>query len=240
MGETKFDEDKKMILSHQSLQQLKQQNIHMKNKITTLFLDIGGVLLSDGWGHNFRHKAAAMFNLDAAEMEARHKLVFVVYEEGRMTLDEYLEEVVFYEKRRFSANQFRDFMFAQTTPNPAMIDFIKKLKKKYGLQVAAVSNEARELNDYRIQTFRLKELIDFFISSCYVHIRKPDAEIFRLALDIARVQPEQVIYIDDVEMFTEVASELGIKSIHHVNEVSTANQIKAMGLPIEENEISYA
>ena len=209
------------------------------NEITTLFVDIGGVLLSDGWGHNFRHKAAAMFNLDVAGMEARHKLFFVVYEEGRMTLDEYLKEVVFYEKRRFSANQFRDFMFAQTTPNPAMIDFIKKLKRKYGLQVAAVNNEARELNDYRIQTFRLKELIDFFISSCYVHVRKPDVEIFKLALDIARVQPEQVIYIDDVEMFTKVAAELGVKSIHHTDFTSTSNQIKAMGLAIEENQISY-
>ena len=102
----------------------------MTNKITTLFLDIGGVLLSDGWGHNFRHKAAKMFNLDADEMEARHKLFFVVYEEGRITLDEYLKEVVFYEKRRFSENQFRDFMFAQTKPKPEMIDFFKKLKAK--------------------------------------------------------------------------------------------------------------
>jgi len=209
-------------------------------KITTLFLDIGGVLLSDGWGHEFRHKAAAMFNLDIPEMEARHKLFFVTYEEGKITLEEYLKRVVFYKKRNFTTDQFRDFMFAQTTPNLEMVNYIKKLKKQYGLQVAAVSNEARELNEYRIQTFHLKELIDFFISSCYVHIRKPDAEIFRLALDIARVQPEQVIYIDDVEMFTEIASELGIKSIHHVNEVSTSNQLKAVGLHIEENDISYA
>ncbi len=210
------------------------------NNITTLFVDIGGVLLSDGWGHNFRHKAAAHFNLDIPEMEARHKLFFVVYEEGRITLEEYLKRVVFYEERNFTLDQFRDFMFAQTTPNPEIISYIKKLKKKYGLQVAAVSNEARELNGYRIQTFHLKEIFDFFISSCYVHIRKPDAEIFRLALDIARVQPEQVIYIDDVDMFTQIASDLGIKSIHHVDVTSTSDQIKAMGLPIEENEVSYA
>ncbi len=211
----------------------------MKNKITTLFLDIGGVLLSNGWGHDFRQRAVDKFHLDATEMEERHSIMFVTYEEGKITLEEYLKQVVFYKKRNFTTEQFRDFMFAQTTPNPAMINFIKKLKKQYGLQVAAVSNEARELNEYRIQTFQLKEMIDFFISSCYVHIRKPDAEIFRLALDIARVQPEQVIYIDDVEMFTEIASELGIKSIHHIDLLSTANQIKAMGLTIEKNKVSY-
>ncbi len=211
-----------------------------KENITTLFLDIGGVLLSKGWGHEFRYKAAAHFNIDRAEMEARHKLFFVVYEEGRITLEDYLKRVVFFRKRNFTTDQFRDFMFAQTTPNPKMIDFCKKLKKKYGLQVAAVSNEARELNEYRIQTFQLKELIDFFISSCYVHIRKPDAEIFKLALDIARVQPEQVIYIDDVEMFTQIASELGIKSIYHLDLSSTSDQLKAMGLTITENEVPHA
>ena len=212
----------------------------MKNKITTLFLDIGGVLLSDGWGHNFRHKAAVHFNLDIPEMEARHKLFFATYEEGKITLAEYLKRVVFYRNRNFTPESFRDFMFAQTTSHPDMINFIKKLKKQHGLQVVAVSNEARELNEFRIQTFHLKEVIDFFISSCYVHIRKPDVEMFRLALDIACVQPEQVIYIDDVELFTEVASELGIKSIHHIDLISTSNHIKSMILPIEENEFSYA
>lgn len=211
----------------------------MKNKITTLFLDIGGVLLTDGWGHEFRYKAAAHFNLDIPEMEKRHELFFVVYEEGRITLDEYLKRVVFYKERNFTPDQFRDFMFAQTTPNFTMIDFFKKLKKKYGLQVAAVSNEAMELNEYRIKTFQLKEIFDFFISSCYVHVRKPDAEIFKLALDIAHVQPEQVVYIDNVEMFTEVALDLGIQSIHHIDLISTSNQIKAMGLSIEEIEISH-
>lgn len=173
-------------------------------------------------------------------MEARHKLFFVVYEEGRITLEEYLKRVVFYKERDFTTDEFRDFMLAQTTPNPATIDFFKKLKKKYGLQVAAVSNEARELNDYRIKTFHLKDLFDFFISSCYVHIRKPDAEIFKLALDIARVQPEQVIYIDDVEMFTQIASDLGIKSVHHIDLISTSNQIKARGLTVEQNVINNA
>ena len=53
--------------------------------IGCLFLDIGGVLLSDGWGHEFRQQAAKKFHLDYAEMNQRHKLLFVVYEEGRIT-----------------------------------------------------------------------------------------------------------------------------------------------------------
>jgi len=211
-----------------------------KNKITTLFLDIGGVLLSDGWGHDFRHRAAEKFHLDKQEMEERHSLMFVTYEEGKITLQEYLNWVVFYKKRDFTYDEFRDFMFSLTTPDPDMIAFIKILKVQYGLKIVAVSNEARELNAYRINTFRLNEIFDFFISSCYVHVRKPDAAIFKLALDTAQVSLDQVIYIDNVQMFVDVATDLGIRSIRHINYLTTSNTLAVMGLVVEQNKIMHA
>jgi putative hydrolase of the HAD superfamily len=200
-----------------------------EKKITTLFLDIGGVLLSNGWGHKFRHQAAEKFHLDIPEMEQRHKLLFVVYEEGRITMDEYLERVVFYQKRDFTSGQFKDFIFSLTTPNEEMIALIKKIKQQYDLKIVAVSNEARELNAYRIHTFKLNSFIDFFVSSCYVHMRKPDANIFRMALDTAQVSPDEVIYIDDVQMFVDVATDLGIKSICHSDYSSTAKALAHWG-----------
>ena len=211
-----------------------------KNNITTLFLDIGGVLLSDGWGHDFRHRAAEKFHLDKQEMEERHSLMFVTYEEGKITLQEYLNWVVFYKKRDFTYDEFRDFMFSLTTPDPDMIAFIKILKVQYGLKIVAVSNEARELNAYRINTFRLNEIFDFFISSCYVHVRKPDAAIFKLALDTAQVSLDQVIYIDNVQMFVDVATDLGIRSIRHINYLTTSNTLAVMGLVVEQNKIMHA
>lgn len=202
------------------------------NKITTLFLDIGGVLLSNGWGHVFRHQAAQKFNLDIAEMELRHKLMFVVYEEGKITLDNYLERVIFYENRNFTAQEFRDFMFSLTTPCLEMIALIKKLKEIYNLKIIAISNEAEELNAYRIKTFHLNSFIDFFVSSCYVHVRKPDITIFKLALNFSQVPINEIIFIDDVNLFVEVAKDAGIKGIHHLNYSSTANKLADFGLVI--------
>jgi len=210
------------------------------NKITTLFLDIGGVLLSDGWGPEFRQLAAEKFHLDLAELEERHNIMFVTYEEGKITLEDYLNRVVFYKKRDFSFNEFRDFMFSLTTPYPAMIAFIKKLKIQYGLKIVAVSNEVRELNLYRIHTFKLKEIFDFYVSSCYVHVRKPDTAIFKLALDMAQVSAEEVVYIDDVKMFTDIARDLEIKSIHHIDWQSTSEALADMGLLIENNKLVHA
>ena len=204
-----------------------------ENKFTTLFIDIGGVLLSNGWGHLFRQQAAAKFKIDFEEMNQRHALMFVVYEEGRITLDEYLYRVVFYQKRDFTPDQFKDFMFSLTTPDIKMITLIKHLKEIYQLKIFAVSNEAKELNEYRIKKFKLNQIIDFFISSCYVHVRKPDTAIFNIALNGAQVPINKIVYIDDVQMFTEVAIGLGIKSICHKDHLSTASALAKLALTLE-------
>ena len=198
--------------------------------VTTLFLDIGGVLLTDGWDRHARRRAAKAFKLDGAEMEERHHMTFEIYEEGRLTLEDYLDLVVFCQKRAFTRAQFRRFMRAQSTPYPQMIALLGRLKASYGLKIIVVSNEARELNAYRIQHFKLTELVDAFISSCFVHVRKPDAEIFRLALDISQASAGQVVFIDNTRMFVDLAQGLGIRSIHHTDYRSTRAQLDALGL----------
>ena len=197
---------------------------------TTLFVDIGGVLLSDGWGHKSRFLAAKTFDLNFKEMEIRHNQNFDTYELGKLDLEEYLKRVVFYEGRRFSFNAFKKFMFSQSKPYPQMISLISKLKAKYGLKIVVVSNEARELNEYRIRTFKLDMFVDSFISSCYVHLRKPDEDIFSLALDTSQVSLKQIIYIENTFMFVKVAENLGIRSIYHTDYKSTRAKLASFGL----------
>lgn len=198
--------------------------------ITCLFLDIGGVLLTNGWDHHARQRAATNFKLDLAELEDRHHLTFDTLEEGKLTLDEYLSRTVFYQKRPFTREQFREFMFAQSQPYPEMIELVAQLKVRHRLKIAVVSNESRELNAHRIGKFKLNGIVDAFISSCFVHIRKPDADIFRLALDIAHTPPEQVVYVENTPMFVQVAEGLGIQSILHTDYQSTCAKLASCGL----------
>jgi len=199
-------------------------------QITTLFLDIGGVLLTNGWDSKARRRAAELFHLDCDEMNERHHLTFDTYEEGKLTLDDYLSRVVFHEERPFSRQEFREFMFAQSRPFPEMIELVCRLKERHRLKVAAVSNEGRELTTYRISEFRLGTFIDFFVSSCFVHYRKPDTDIYRIALDIAQVEPAQVVYIEDRAMFVETARGLGIEGIVHTGCESTGQELARFGL----------
>jgi len=204
----------------------------MKSRVSikALFLDIGGELLSDGWDHRARKRAVRKFKLEPVEMETRHQMTFDTYEEGKLTEDEYLDHVVFFRSRPFTRTEFRKFMFAQSTPYPEMLALIRELKAKYRLKIFAVSNEARVLNDYRIQKFKLDDIIDAYISSCYVHLRKPDANIFQLALDVAHTPAQHVAYIENTSMFVEIATSLGIRSVLHTDYESTCAKLAVLGL----------
>jgi putative hydrolase of the HAD superfamily len=200
--------------------------------VTALFLDVGGVLLTNGWDRRMRAKAAELFGLDYTEMNERHHLTFDTYEEGKLSLEEYLDRVIFYQTRTFSREEFKQFMFAQSRPFPEMINFIRKLKARYGLKIVVISNEGRELTVHRIQKFNLGEFVDFFVSSCFVHFRKPDADIFRMALDMAQVPQERVVYVDDRAMFVEVAQGLGLRGIVHKNVETTREALAKFGLDL--------
>ena len=205
--------------------------------ITTLFLDIGAVLLTNGWDHHARKRAANHFKLDWTQMQERHALNFETHEEDKLGFNEYLDRVVFYEKRPFSRAAFRRFMFAQSKPCVEMIALICDLKAKYRLKIIVISNEAREVNAYRIRKFKLDGFVDAFVSSCFVHLRKPDADIFRLALDLAQVPAWQGVYIDNTALFVQIAGGFGMRGILHTDYLSTRAQLAAFGLSLDEGAI---
>lgn len=168
--------------------------------ITILFVDIGGVLLKYGWDRKARSRTADDFGLDFQEMDERHHLTFNTCEEGKISLEEYLDRVVFYQDRPFSHKQFVEYMYDQSQAIPGMIDLISAVKSQHDLEIAAVSNGGSELTMYRVEKLNLREFIDFFISSCFVHYRKPDVDIYPITLDVVQVKPDEVVYLDDRPM----------------------------------------
>jgi putative hydrolase of the HAD superfamily len=205
--------------------------------ITHLFTDLGGVLLTNGWDHALRHRTAEHFGLDAAQiadMDERHHLTYDTYESGKMGLDAYLDRVLFFSPRSFSRAAVIDFVLGEARAFPEMIELVRRVKDRHGIKVGVVSNEGRELTADRIERFRLHEFVDFFIVSCFVHVRKPDEDIFRIALDVAQADPSQVAYLEDRPMFVEVASSLGLHAIWHQGYESTRERLAALGLTQEE------
>jgi putative hydrolase of the HAD superfamily len=198
--------------------------------ITHLFTDLGGVLLTNGWDRGLRKLVASHFQIDAEEMDERHHLTYDTYEAGKISLSEYLRRTVFWEPRPFTEEQVVAFMLEQAKCFPDMIELYKRVKAENGLKVVVVSNEGRELTADRIRRFDLKEFVDIFVVSSYVHFRKPDEDIFRIALDVAQAEPGEVVYVDDRPMFAEVASRLGMHEIWHRDLDRTRAAFEALGL----------
>lgn len=200
-------------------------------RITTLFCDVGGVLLTNGWDRHARARAADRFGLDLDDLNERHHLTFDTYEVGKLTLDSYLQRIVFHTERDFAPAAFRAFMFEQSEPLPGMIEYATRLKAAHGLRVVAVSNEGRELTEHRIAAFGLATLFDAFVSSSFVHLRKPDADIFQLAIDVAQADPAASVYLDDRPLFVEVARSVGLRGVVHRSLDATQDALAALGLP---------
>jgi putative hydrolase of the HAD superfamily len=186
-----------------------------------LFFDIGGILLSNGWGHESRAEAAKKFGLDYDEVNTLHNFIFNVYEIGSITLDEYLDTVIFNKPRSFPREDFKEFVYRQSVELPDTLQWLKEWKKNCGFRIISINNEGKELNDYRVEKFKLHQCFDAFISSCEVKMRKPDPAIFNLALGIAQASPNQCVYFDDRIMFVKVAEKLGIKAFQHTSFEST-------------------
>ncbi len=206
--------------------------------IRLIFLDIGGVVLTNGWDHHMRRKAAEHFHLDYDEMEARHQPVVDAYETDRMTVEQYLDHIVFYRSRPFTKRDFMAFVESMSARFPETFDLMHRLKSETGLPVVALNNEAREDQAYRIEKFKLHEIFDFFVSSCYVHIRKPDPAIFRMALDLTQIPAGQSLYIEDREENVTVARDLGLRVIHHETAEETRRQLVSLGLIADDRQLA--
>ena len=196
--------------------------------IRTLFWDVGGVLLSNAWDHEERDRAVEKFSLQKADFEARHKEAVATFEEGKITLDQYLDRTVFYQPRKFSKEEFKNYMFSLSKPKPEVLEFARSLAGKY--LMAAINNESREMNDYRIKQFGLSQIVDLFVSSCYVGMRKPDEKIYRVALDLIQKAPDECCFIDDRPANIEGAAKVGMRTVLMRDPAQLTKDLQGLGV----------
>ena len=196
--------------------------------ISVLFFDVGGVLLSYGWDRVSRRHCIETFGLDWEEFQDRHEFVSESFETGAMTLDDYLDRTVFYRARSFSRQAFMDGMYSESQPIPGTLEFVSALKGRYLL--STLNNESRELNEFRIGRFGLREIFDLFVTSAYVGVKKPHREIFQLALDITHRTPDEAVFVDDRPLNLDGAKELGIHTIEFEDVGRLASALAVLGV----------
>jgi putative hydrolase of the HAD superfamily len=205
----------------------------MANPFRVLYSDIGGVLGTNGWDSEIRRGACLHFDVDFEEIDKRHHLMFDSYERGFLRLESYLRYVFFHCERKFTLEELTSYIYSCSIPWPENLQLFADVKKANKLKFGLISNEGQGITEYRVDKFGLREVADFMVVSHCVHMRKPDHQIWRLALDIAQVTPAESLYVDDREMFVQVAIEIGFTAIQHTSVATTKQKFLDLGLKIE-------
>jgi putative hydrolase of the HAD superfamily len=204
-------------------------------QVSALFWDNGGVILTNGWDRGARQNAVEHFHLDWPEFEDRHELVLNAFETGKMTLDEYLRRTVFYRDRPFTIDQFKAFLFDQSQAFPESMAFLAALARTRRYMLASLNNESREINKYRIEKFKLRDYFEAFFCSCYLGIRKPDAGIYSLALQITQRSAQECVFIDDRGLNLECAREMGMHTIQFQSVAQLQSELAQLGVNASAN-----
>lgn len=198
--------------------------------ITAIFWDVGGVLLTNAWDRAQRQRTLQHFGLDEAEFLDRHDMLVSSFERGKITLAEYLERTIFYRPRSFTVQDFQSFMFSMSLELDGTLEIARGLARTCKYLMSTINNESRELNLYRIQTFRLREIFSFFVSSCYVGLRKPEEGIYRLALELTQRSPLECCFIDDRALNLDAAARLGMQVIRKESPEQLRQELQKLGI----------
>ncbi|MDX2036693.1 MAG: HAD hydrolase-like protein [Isosphaeraceae bacterium] len=177
---------------------------------TTLFFDIGGVLLTNGWDTAARKRVAARFEIDYPEFQTRHEMLKTAFETGRLSLDAYVRKAVFHRRRDFHPEDFKRAMFDSSERLGDTLEFVHALSRAGNCRLYTLNNESRELHEHRVAAFGLDQIFRGFLTSCYLGQVKPDEAIYSNALGIAACRPEDAIFIDDRALNVEPALAMGL------------------------------
>ena len=200
------------------------------SSIQTIFWDLGGVLLTNAWDHTERSEALAKFKIDPTKFNSLHQKVVAAFENGEISLDEYLDRVVFTGPTSFSRDEFKRYMFSLSKPFSDRIQLARNLARSGKYFMGTINNESRELDLYRIETFGLKDVFSLFVSSCFVGLRKPEERIYRCALDLAQKAPEECCFIDDREENLAIPAKMGMRVIQAKTTAQIQTDLQEMGV----------
>lgn len=207
----------------------------MSAAVRTLFWDIGGVLLTNGWDANQRRDVLGRIGADVAAYEAVHDEANFHWERGLITAEEFLDRTLFRtnpELRLRFDEVWRLICEESRVLHPECFVFLDALRATGRYRLATLNNESRELNGYRLDFADLRRRFDYFICSGYVHEMKPAPAIYRDAVAISGLPAGTALLIDDKEENCEAARREGMQAIRFVSPEQLRDQMGGHGIQL--------
>jgi putative hydrolase of the HAD superfamily len=201
----------------------------LTSRFDAILFDVGGVMLTNGWDHVERAEVLKQFGLDREAFESRHPQPYDALERDTIDMYAYLDATVFYEPRGFTADEFIEVMKAQSAPIPSnAMSVLAEISAAGKWLVGLLNNESRLLHEYRMEKFGLEQHLDIQLSSCYLGMRKPDADIYRRAIDIVGKPANRILFIDDRAGNAQAARDAGMQAIQFLGEDQLRAQLNEL------------
>jgi putative hydrolase of the HAD superfamily len=205
-----------------------------------VFWDVGGVILTNGWGQAQRTPVLGRLGVDLEIYEELHERANYYWERGLMTAEDFFLQTVLRPNPKLGLTF--DWLWPQVCAqskvlHPECLDILAELKSTGKYRLATLNNESRELNEYRLDAFKLRSLFDYFICSGYVHEMKPDPGIYKSAVDISGFPAGSALFIDDKQENCEAAEAVGMQAIHFQSPQQLAGELVEFGITVSETTL---
>ena len=206
--------------------------------IRTIFWDVGGVILTNGWDRLQRTRVLGRLGVDLAGYEEMHARANYYWERGLITAEDFFTQTVLRQNPRL--NLTFDILWPQVCAESKVLhagclDLLSQLKQASKWRLATLNNESRELNEYRLDNFKLRSLFDYFICSGYVHEMKPASAIFESAIDISGFPARSALFIDDKVENCKAAEAAGMHSICFQSPTQLFSELKQFDINVPWN-----
>ncbi|MDQ5894525.1 MAG: family phosphatase [Actinomycetota bacterium] len=123
--------------------------------------------------------------------------------------------------------EFGHLLFEALDPNVGMLDLIREVRRD-GIRAALLTNNVKEWEPKWRSMLPVDELFETVIDSAFVGCRKPDPRIYQLTLERVGLEPDQCIFIDDMQINIDAANELGLHGVHFRETAQARAEVHAL------------
>lgn len=154
--------------------------------------------------------------------------IVLAYERGKISSLDFYKQITSALSANISFDDFRDAWNEIFTENKHVSALIKRLKNKYRLLLLSNTNEMHF--DYACRQYPVLNEFDDFILSFQLRLMKPETQIYEEVIRRADAAPEEIVYIDDIEIYAEAAKKSGIRGITFCSNEQLARDLAGFGI----------
>jgi HAD superfamily hydrolase (TIGR01509 family) len=183
----------------------------MNNEHKVILFDLGRVLMNIDF-EAFPNALGLFTKEQRAPFEVPVQKIIFLYELGKITTEEFLDTLYLIFEERFTRGQILEaFDAIIVNDNPEIIHFVQSVQKKYS--IAVLSNTSPSHWEKILRVSSLIKLFPNTFTSFQLGALKPEKIVYEKVCQALKVQPHEVLFIDDLKENIDGAIAAGMHGV---------------------------